>query len=438
MVRLLLSLSASNAVYYLHPSFGYYFENFHMIPRGLVEELKPYAPNSITPPPLSAEELRFNQQAWSQAGGHLDTLAAAVKQKAFDAMMVGRLYSRALDNWGVQLQRQGRYDEAQASFARAIALNPDNRAARLNSESNEALRRGLPPLAQNAKTQKDIFGPYRDWNTALNEFGPYDEPRLCFQLGRVFVQGSHLRQGLIEIIRARTLDPANLAYRVAETEIYLQGNLPDQALATVAAIRKLPSAATLDRTNQFALIRLEAMAHLSKTNYSKAEQMLLKARQTYPDLPAAHEMLAQSYMLSGRFTNALPVLDHQLKTFPGDKSPLMNKAAIYFRINAYDQAIAALDALLKAKPDHLLALQVRAACCVQLNRLDAAKADYERIRQRSPKLPAAEFGLGEIAYLQKKKPAAVAHFEAYLKLVPPGTPDAERARQRLKELKGGG
>lgn len=437
LIRLMSALSTSHALYYLHPSFGYYFEHFYVAPHGLVQELKAYAPATITPPPLAPEMLKSNLDTWANQGGQLDALAQTVEHKITDAVVVGKMYSRALDHWGVLLQRNGRYEEAKASFLRAIRLNPENRAARVNLETNESLRQRKPPLTSTARTSKDVLGPHRQWDSALNDFGPYDESRVCFDLGRMFAQGNLPRQSVIEVIRARTLDPTNVTYRVAEAEIYLKANLPDRTLGVLGEIRKLPATPSLNSTNQFALTRLEAMAYLSQTNFSRAEKLLLEARRKYPGQPGVFETLAQAYLMANRFTNALTVLDQQLTAFPRDKSPLLNKAAVFLQLKAYDPAAAALDALLKEQPRHLLALQLRALANLQRNQLDAAKADYESIRQQAPKAPTAEFGLGEIAYLQKKPKVAIAHFEAGLKLVPPGSREAEQARQRLQELKGG-
>ena len=40
LVILLTTLAKTNELYYLHPSFGYYFEQFYLEPHGLVYRLK--------------------------------------------------------------------------------------------------------------------------------------------------------------------------------------------------------------------------------------------------------------------------------------------------------------------------------------------------------------------------------------------------------------
>jgi hypothetical protein len=46
------------------------------------------------------------------------------------------------------------------------------------------------------------------------------------------------------------------------------------------------------------------------------------------------------------------------------------------------------------------------------------------------------YGLGEIAFRRKDVPAAIKHYEAYLKYAPPGIgEEAEKIAERLKQLK---
>src|SRR5262245_55163067 len=53
LIQEVVTLARSNEVYYLHPSFGYYFEPLYLEPRGLIYRLELYATNAISPPPLT-------------------------------------------------------------------------------------------------------------------------------------------------------------------------------------------------------------------------------------------------------------------------------------------------------------------------------------------------------------------------------------------------
>jgi len=61
-----MQLSKSNQVYYLHPSFGYFFESFYLEPHGLVYKLDQYPTNSLLPPKLDKPTLDENEAFWPE------------------------------------------------------------------------------------------------------------------------------------------------------------------------------------------------------------------------------------------------------------------------------------------------------------------------------------------------------------------------------------
>ena len=61
LIAQISEMARSNEVFYLHPSFGYYYEVFHAEPHGLAYELKAYRPGELLPPELSAETLAQNE-----------------------------------------------------------------------------------------------------------------------------------------------------------------------------------------------------------------------------------------------------------------------------------------------------------------------------------------------------------------------------------------
>ena len=126
-----LRLAQTNSLYYLHPSFGYYFEFFYPEPHGLAYKLNPFPTNALfAPPPDQRTGCRERSllgkggrtSAPAAAGGHR---AARIRQEAGtdgsvwprkristrepnrDAAMLAAFYSRALDYWGVEAQNAG-------------------------------------------------------------------------------------------------------------------------------------------------------------------------------------------------------------------------------------------------------------------------------------------------------------------------------------------
>ena len=465
----LTGLARSNEVYYLHPSFGYYFETLYPQPRGMVYHLAPYATNAITPPALSEAAIQENQKFWSDARPALDRLALLISRQINDARVVGRWYARALNAWGVELQKLRRLDDAAQAFALARKLNPDNVAADINFSFNRTLRSGATPAAETEKSLDQKFGRYRSWNAVLGVNGPVDDPGICFRLGQTFISQSLFRQAALQFLRVLELEPDNLDARLWLAQVFGAGQLPDKALEVIADIRNRAAAHPLTSTNEVELARIEAMAHFGKGETNTAETLLLDARQRHPQSEILLDALAQFYLLSQRPTNALVAIDEQLKLRPDNLDALLNKAYLNMKLGAYDQAKTAVAAVLKRQPDNAQALLDQGAICIQTRayseaidpmnkllklqpnnqaalrnraiaylqsgQLDAARKDYETIQKTAPTAYPIYWGLGEIAFQRKDVPAAIKYYEAYLKYAPSDTDESKQTTERLRQLK---
>jgi len=66
LVGALTMLSKSNELYYLHPSFGYYFEQFYQEPHGLVYKLKILPGDTLLPPSPDKNQIAENQAFWTR------------------------------------------------------------------------------------------------------------------------------------------------------------------------------------------------------------------------------------------------------------------------------------------------------------------------------------------------------------------------------------
>ena len=165
LIHFLQRLGQQHELYYIHPSFGYYFERFYTEPRGIVYQLKLYDTNTWKAPPLTAQQIEQNQTFWkSLAESDLSALKNLISQpkrpvsspllQSFmesahlslepnhSALLLGDDYARSLDYWGVELEKADRLPEAAALFDQAIQLKPDNIAARVNGQFNRDLRAG--------------------------------------------------------------------------------------------------------------------------------------------------------------------------------------------------------------------------------------------------------------------------------------------------------
>jgi tetratricopeptide (TPR) repeat protein len=137
----------------------------------------------------------------------------------------------------------------------------------------------------------------------------------------------------------------------------------------------------------------------------------------------------ESYDLANAAVNAV------LKKDPDNVQALLDKAVICIQTKAYKEAVTPLNQVLKLQPDNQIALMDRAIAQLQSHQLDAAQRDYEALQKLLPTVHQIYWGLGEIAYLRTNVPAAIQHYEAYLKHAPPGTDEAKQIAERLKQLK---
>ena len=86
--------------------------------------------------------------------------------------MVGRWYSRALNWWGVELEKLGRLNDAADAFGLAHRLNPGNVAAQINLDFNRALQSRDARPAVLKKSLEERVGRYGSWNALLAVNGP--------------------------------------------------------------------------------------------------------------------------------------------------------------------------------------------------------------------------------------------------------------------------
>jgi tetratricopeptide (TPR) repeat protein len=454
LLVLVSKLSQATDLYYLHPSFGYYFEYFHDVPKGLVHQLRPFPAGALVPPSLTAEVIGENEAFWTKVEHELlppvlkavtprspdnkahllDRLLEKARLKAAPnepAVAVGRLYSRAFNCWGVELQKSGDFEKAAARFALAKQLNSENVVAQLNLEYNQQHRAGQTGPLKLPEYLKEQF-----MDRMLSDHGPYDEPGLTAAQATMFVQGRLFRQAAEGFERVRTLSPHDLASRMWLAQFHLMAAHTNEVLAAIKEIRDAPDRFVLTRTNQVDLLTLEVSARFAARDAEGAARMLEAELKRYPNEIYLLSSALRIYMQQGRVTNALAVVNRQLQIAPDDASALISKSYLCINDNAFDEAVRTLDHLLTLQPTNYPALLNRAIAYLRSERLDEAKQDYETLQQALPKAYPVYFGLAEIAYRRHETNAAIQHYETYLGNAATNSAEAQFVEKRLKELKG--
>lgn len=455
LIDLLSRMAAEREIYYLHPSFGYYFERFYPEAVGMIYRLRLFPDKAITPPPPAAAAIAANQAFWQHAETPLQNVVRRVASKPAgfkiesrlsralnlrrepdpQALWTGAMYARTLNSWGVALQQNDQLQPAEWCFRRASELNPENVAAQINLGYNQKLQRADKSAFGLTKTMDDQLAAYRNWEQFLRANGPLDEPQYCYQQGVTFAQGGLYREAAAQFLRAQQLAPDNFSAYLWLAQIYNAWQLSDAALELIAAARKLPGTFPNEPAAQIELANAEATAHFNKHDPAAAQRVLETTMTRLPDDANLLNVALRLYLTYQRHTNALAVVEKQLRLTPDDPTALNNQSFIYLQLRQFDRAIPLLDRLIAAQPANAVALLNRAIAHFQSDHLDQARQDYAALRALAPDAYQASYGLAEIAYRQNDRTNAIANYERYLAKAPPGTAEAAQVAARLAALK---
>jgi tetratricopeptide (TPR) repeat protein len=457
LVYLVANLGRSNELYYLHPSFGYYFEAFYPEPRGLAYKLHMFSNNMVFPAKLSEQTIDYNENFWDktavdflknlrdqidpQSDNKTNLIKSVLKVAELrpvplkDAVTLAVFYSRALNYWGVEEQRANKLMEAGKHFELAAQLNSENVVARINLDCNRNLLAQKPAPVLVSRDISEEFGKYRGWEQVLNVNGPFDEPNFCYELGKTLRRGQDYRQSAVQFRRAAELDTNQLPARISLAELYVVANQPQAALALLKEIRAQPGLRAGLSTNRSEILAIETSAYLSLKDPRAAEAAANAILEKDPENPDLLNTAAIIYMNNAAFSNAVPVIERQLKLSPNNIELLINKAYAYIGMEAFDAAIETLTQALTIDPNNKLALLNRAIAYLRSGKLDNAKKDYEQLEKANSADFRIPFGLGEIAFRQHDTNAAIQYYESYLRLNPPLPDEVQSIKQRLQELK---
>ena len=460
LLGLMNLLSKTNAIYYLHPSYGYYFETFYLEPHGLVYHLKPLPADNLLPRLPDASLVAENDAFWAQteaaafdpiiravtpAGISEDysTLAQQIMARLhvqpepnYNAQLSCMYYSRALDFWGVELQRTGRLTNAASYFKAAELVYPQNLVAGINLDFNQKLQAREPVALDLAKTSPDQLGQYTSWNELVTANGPLDDPSFCYAEGWYYFQDGLFNESLASFSRVRELIPDYLPVLLSVGELYLIDHHPQLALAALREPLDHPARFSLNDDNSTELNILAATAYLQQTNLAAGVALIEKEIAHHPDNSDLLNNAAQVFLAQGLYTNALHAIKLKLALNPNDPGSLDNLGYAYMQMKDYPQAIASLTSVLRLQPTNNDALFNRAIALLSAGQLDAARSDYQQLQKAFPKSFQVAFGLGEIAWRQHATNDAIANYHLYLANAPTNTAEARLIGQRLAGLQG--
>jgi tetratricopeptide (TPR) repeat protein len=456
LAKIVRDLSKQHPVYYLHPSFGYYFDVFYPVPHGVVNELRLYPTNAITPPPLSDADFAENEASWKQHAAELAALQPGIAppppqqkrtarerwlevmqipfEKNITATFLASTYSRALNTWGAAAQRAGHLEAAAAHFDQAVQLEPDNIVASANLEFNKKLLKGVRVSADNPAAFQQRFGNVGDWDSILNRNGLFDEPTGCLAQGIVFHRGHLDRQAAQNFLRSIALAPDGLLARLWLSRVYVVLNRPQESLALIDELKARSNLWLEDAIFPADILQVELAANYVGDSPEKVERLVKTTVSQKPPDPLLLDTTIQVASFYRDYTNALLALDKQLQVAPDNVTSLVNKGFLEIQITNYNAAIPALTQAISLEPTNTTAIFCRAVCYFETGRLDESQRDYELLRKINPKGYPAYHGLAEIALRKKDTNTAILNYRLDFTNAPPNSEEANYAVEHLKKL----
>ena len=458
-------LSKSNTICYLNPSYGYYFEQFYQEPHGLSYLMKPLPKETLLAPAPDKNLIADNEAFWSgvttSVGPSIDTALKIQKMLSApemvvpnnfaewllmhlhivtepdpNALLVGMIYSRSLNDWGVALQRAGQLDQAAARFSTALRFNPDNIVAEINLDFNRTLHAGTTSSVDVGSVTPDRYGRFRNWNEMLNACGPLDETSFCFVNGVMLAQGSLARQAITPFARVRQLVPDNLAARLWLAQLYVYTRLPDSALEALHDPLTQPVRFSLNPNNSTELNILASAAYFLKGENPQGVALLESELARHPEDETLYTVSSQAFMMRGLYTNALRVIAHQLAQTPDDPKWLFGKGYASLQIGAYNDAIAALTHVLEVQTNDPTARFNRALAYLDSDRLDLARADYAQLQTAYTNSFQIAYGLAEVAWRQHNTNEIIRNYQIYLANAATNSAEYKSVHDRLIQLRG--
>jgi tetratricopeptide (TPR) repeat protein len=455
-LRLLEQVARTNRLFYLHPSFGHFFEGFYLEPTGTIYELKRRGKDPLDVPPLTSAALDAKEQFWTRlwdqemaaaalppfrASGWANKLARFGVSPAprEQDRLLGEWYSIPLEDWGVTLQKQGRLRAAQTRFQQALRLNANNPSARISLACNTNLQAGIKLGLANPRRLADQLGNADRLNLIMELGGPFDEPTACYVLGSVYVDHNMLVQAAEQMERVRALVPDSLAPGLALAEIYNQLQMPDRSRPLVNhmrdELRKVPAQDSVDRNSlDLDLALLESNSWLLQTNLANARGALQALSKQHPDDPQIAGRVVAAYLALSDVTNALQVVEARLAKAPDDVPSLKAKAMILLQSG---QAAAALPLL-----EHVLAItnqpgtQIEHAFARIANHdFVSAESEFKVLEKNGVAPGMVDYGLALVAEHVADTNLARNYFQLCLSNTPAGAPLQQQAIARLLMLK---
>ncbi len=301
----------------------------------------------------------------------------------------------------------------QASVERAAALIRDNRLPEADRELDKALK-----VKPNDATALNLRGAIRAQQGKLNEAEILflRAVRLSPQLPAVHMNLAHLyllkrepRKTIAELREVQRLDPANSeALDRLAALLFSEGEI-DECINLVERAKESQPLSP-------ARLILLGDAYLKKSNADRAEENYQQALAGQSDNTDAALGLAQVALIRGQTETAASYLAQSRKLVADSPATLYRFALVALKVGDSEEANAAMMQAVKLQPNDPAFFLLLGTTWLQKPDLIEAEKAFRRSLELHPRNPQAEMSLGYTLLMQKQYPEAKLWLEKSVQL----------------------
>ena len=384
--------------YYLHPSFGYFFEACKPTLSGLLTQLTPYQDDDVSLWVFSPEEKEAALNYWKAEQAILDKIPRLPEEKLKhgNIAFVAAFYSRMLNNYAVELAKANDRTDAIQFCEEALSLYPRNLAAYMNKHYYQT---GLSTYDDEGQHRYDeLFNNYNSsWETVSLFCGKPDLPRPLYEMGTLFSQNHQWRQAYQCFLRVQQYEPNQIQNMTALAYVDSMIGESDRALKLIREAKAYWKQSGQSNSDTISLDTQEAACLLSTGKTEEALALLNEARKNNPQDQRILNMLSRAYIENGNYQEALTLIDRILTSAPDNFDNLYRKAICLLGLDRANDALNILDNLLRKNPLNNSIISLRITALLKLKRFDEARAVYEGMLREDKDDVSAMIGLGKVA-----------------------------------------
>ena len=351
-------VAAKTPIFYTHPSFGYFFEQFHGQPENGLFRLAKYdlGGESLDKPRLSSTAAGSETERLASIKSTFSDLAdeaGDLQQSNFqDTLIIMSWLSRNVNARGVELARSNRPSEAEAMYRAANELFKGSPGGNITAQANLRhlfeMQNNTNPEIEFTENLAEMLSEQKllsisQINHTLKTYGPLDEPNACLLLGQFFESQSQIRQAYHELVRATeltTTDPEPLLF---VANMFVAYGMPDKTQPFIDKLRTMKQAKPFQIEQEMRLIKIETGVRLIQDDLETAEKYLTGQLQPHMDTLPGLRTLLGFYMDNELPEKALPILDLWIKENPNDIDAQVGRGLLLAQLKKFDDAISALE-----------------------------------------------------------------------------------------------